>query len=219
MATDRVFRHHWLRRARPAIGTFLALTVFLILTVKYVEKAFPWPLLLLSAAFLAWTFWRWLNINAFKVMIDHEGRVCCHRGIMGPDICLPLLFARSVFYQTLLGRVFNYGTLTLLGQPEYKLDFLERFSEIKGIIEAGRQEVQPKTPWSNNTQPILVILPLLQHQRPYRPRTIQDPGTVVDGEFKVLRTWGDQEQPQGEKGWSADLFGVPVLDDWLQGHG
>lgn len=199
MTTNRTFRYHWLRQIGPAMGTFLTLTGFLFVASKCLEGQLPWLVLLVPAALLAWAACRWLSITAFKLTIDRDGRLWCHRGIWGPDNCLPVLFARMAFDQTPVGYLFDYGNLTLSGQPEYKLRCIGQFSEMRAIIEAGRQETQPPTPWPSTPQ-VLVLLSLLQQQRPYGPRAIQEAEKVVDGEFRVLQGWPGQEEPWNEDG-------------------
>ena len=95
--------------------------------------------------------------------------------------------------------------------PQGGLHFIERFGDVRCIIESGRREA-PSTMARPNVPSIILVFPRSQQPpRSYGYPAIRNPGTVVDGEFRVLRTWQPGGRPRAEwdgsprPGWRTGL--------------
>ena len=191
MSDGRVFHQHWITVLLPASVGLLSLSTFICSAVASAVGRVPWLIPLLPGLGLFWAGWRLLEWRAYRLIFTGDGRLVCYRGLMRQQINVPLFFSRVVAHPSGFGRVLNFGTLVLHGQPSYRFDYVERFDEVQRILEEGRSGQMAAR---QDVNPVIIVVPVdrrLEERRMQLPLPSEPPiarpyRMMVDGEYRVL---------------------------------
>ena len=189
MGNGRVFRQHWLIVLLPATVETVSFFVLLYLIVAWAMGRVP---LLLAVPFilsLLWGGWRVLQWQLHYVIFTADGRLLCYKGILRQQTVIPLRFSKVITRSSVIGKIFDFGTLEIGSDSPYVFNCIEQFSRMQRILQEGRGEQLPA--WQGG-YPIVISMPTGEVPKtfaarlPTQPTIAQPRRMLVDGEYREL---------------------------------
>lgn len=192
MNSQRTFGRHWRKALGPAILGFASLLLSIWLVGTWLRGRVPWPMALLPLLPAAWTAWRLLEWRSFRIVLKGDGRLFCYNSLLGDQTSLSFLFAQVTATQSLMGKLLNYGTLSIQGRERLTFPDIERFDQVRRILEDGRRNEQMVTQPSSDR--IIILFPVaIQPQKPANggsspsvDAALTSMMAVLEGEFKEV---------------------------------
>ncbi len=136
MSSGRVFRRHWVTVLVPAVVGTLSLGGLLALTITGITRQMPWLVLIPTMCGLIWATGPLVSWGIHRVVVTADGRLIRREGVIARQTCVPLRLTALRTHTNVIGRMLNYGTLEIDGDPPHVLEYLVPFNELQRMLAA-----------------------------------------------------------------------------------
>jgi hypothetical protein len=223
MSNSGVFRRHWVTVLVPAVVGTLSLGGLLALTVTCMTRRIPWLILIPAMCGLIWATGPLVSWGIHRVVVTADGRLICREGVIARQTCVPLRLAALRTHTNLMGRMLNYGTLEIDGDPPHVLEYLAPFNELQRMLAAendGPLSSGPMSGWPVD-YPAQAVDPLGATPSPgartFKSGSGKDPlrtGPVVDwGRYRRFISFCESLMHMPEHGRRSERALLTTLSD------